>query len=102
LLESLHDLSKVGSGSGLQISTIANELRETIVQSVVGPELLSRLNLGPDFAWLKSIEGYHALERLPQERTEGKHINLFVVGTFLEKFRGHVAWRTCKLHRSCI
>ena len=100
MCENLHDLSEVRSCAGLQISTVGDELEEAVVKSVVGSELLSSLNLGSDLAWLKSIEGYLALDCLPQKSAKGKHINFLVVGSLLEQLWCHVARRSRILHRS--
>ena len=100
MLQRLYDLTKGRPTRGLHAPALVNQLQKPLIVSVVDAKGLSALDLGPDLTRLESIEGNAALERLPEQRAKGKHVDLLVVLPLLEQFGRHVARRARKLHRS--
>lgn len=83
------------------MTTVRNELQQTLVKTVVGAQLFSALDLRLDFSWLKPVEGNLSLKRLPEERAECEHVDFLIVAALLKELGRHVTRSACELHCAC-
>ena len=71
-----------------------------MVLPVVSAQRLSGLHLGADLARLVAVVGHLALDKFPEQRAVGEHVDLLVVLALLEQLGRHIARRTRELHRT--
>ena len=100
MCERFYDLSKAWPVCGLYMATFADELQQTLVQTVVGAQLLAAFDFGPNLWRIEAVEGHFPLEGLPKESAESEDVDLLRVSPLLKELGSHVARRAGVLHRA--